>query len=140
MQVFFSLLLLLDRLLPFLGTCLTLSPMRSPPYLFSASAAQGAKWGKSQGCTGAKGCPRAQTPFLGKNSPWEGSCRPPALPGPASLLPAPGPPSASCWSCPSGQPAAGSGSVEFSLFFPLKSGKSLSKHYIDQNARSQFGC
>lgn len=30
--------------------------------------------------------------------------------------------------------------LNFHLFFFLKSGKSLSKHYIDQNARLQFGC
>lgn len=79
-QVFCSLLLFLDRLLPSLGTCLTLPHVRSLPYLFSASASQGAKQGRSPGCSWARlplareravgsGVPRGSAVLAGEEQP-----------------------------------------------------------------------
>lgn len=149
-QVFCPLLLFLDRLLPSLGTCLTLPHVRSLPYLFSASASQGAKQGRSPGCSwarlplareravgsgGASGLscpcwgrtacgkvPADLQPFLGQWTlqaalmPHVSLCLllPLALP---ALLPAPGATTVLPMELPQCPAAAGSGSVEFSLFF-----------------------
>lgn len=64
MHVFLSLTLFLERTLPSLGTCLTLPPMRSLLYLFSALAAQGAKQGRTQGCSWTR-LPPAREKALG---------------------------------------------------------------------------
>lgn len=155
MQVFILLLLFLDRPLPSLGTCPTLAPVRSPPYLFSASAAEGAKQGKSQGCVwvrlplareraaGPGGAPGPSTPCWGRSASGKVPADLPPCPGQQTLQAAPtqgvllppapcpplGPPRCFLWGCAPAQTAAGLEPVEFSLgFFWFVFFLSLSNH------------
>lgn len=146
---------------------MTLPLVRSPPYRFSASAAQGAKWGKSQGCSwprlpltreravGPGGAPGPSCPCWGRTAcgkvpadlqalQWtlqaplrQGVQLCPWLPSGLPL----GPPQCFPWSCSGAQPAAGSASVEFSLFFNVWVITVQTLHWPKRSfAIWQFGC